>query len=298
MKVFLTGGTGFIGQWVVPILVEHGHELRMLLLEDDKNPFSEMKNVSIVRGGLNEINYIESMMRDFEPDSLVHLAWEGLPDYSPKMCFHNFELSLNLFKVAAGIVKKSILSTGSCWEYASRNGEQSEDSALGPPAVFPAVKNALRFMGEAIALEREISFYWLRLFFVYGPGQKNQSLIPSIINSVKKGDFPQIKAPENLNDFVYVEDAARAVMEILRSNPKSTVFNVGSGYSTEVKEVLKMVCEGMNQPFDGKLLRNNSLNEDFWADISRITRETDWCPEYGLKRGIRRTLEYMKRMNS
>jgi len=292
MKVFITGGTGFIGRWVVPVLVEHGHTVMVLIQEHENNPFLGIKKISIARGDLNEINRIESIMRDFEPDSLVHLAWEGLPDYSAKMCFHNFELSLNLFKAAAGIVKHNILSTGSCWEYASRNGEQSEDSPLGSLAVFPAVKNALRFMGEAIALERKISFHWLRLFFVYGPGQKKQSLIPSIINSVKRKEIPKIKTPENGNDFIYVEDVARAVADILKRRPKRTVYNVGTGISVTVEDVVKATFSAVGNFPNGNFfaVKQEQIVQNFWGNISRIREDVGWEPKVRIMDGIKNTL--------
>ena len=299
MKIFLTGGTGFIGRWVVPSLVERGHELGVLIRRDANDPFVKLSGVRTLRGDLNEPRSVEKMLGAFKPDSLVHLAWEGLPDYSEKMCFHNFHLSLNLFKMAADIVGESIISTGSCWEYASRNGVQCENAPLGSDMPFPAVKNALRFLGDTISKQRGKRFCWLRLFFVYGSGQKKGSLIPSIISALHRNEKPAIETPENANDFIFVEDVAGAIGDVLEKKTGQTVYNIGSGQSSTIRRVVQTVFSISGKPFSEAMLNRKQSGDiqDFHADISAIETDVGWKPRIDLQMGIEQTINHIRNVS-
>lgn len=293
MRIFITGGTGFVGRWLVPLLEERGHEL--LVMSRNAGGFEKSGTGAVrrIHGDLQDIEGVSSNIKNFKPKALVHLAWEGIPDYSHAMCRRNLEQGLNILSFAHQIGCSIILSTGSCWEYACRKGRQREDASMGAKTAFQATKNALRLMGEAMAHESGIRFYWLRLFYVYGPGQRSNSLIPCIIESIVKDEIPQIQTPSNRNDFVFVEDVARAIARVLETLPGNIVYNVGSGYSTSVNEMARTTYNAINKSLYS-LPASDSLNgcrEDYWADISRIKNDTSWAPVYDLPSGIKKTIE-------
>lgn len=301
MKIFIIGGTGFIGRHTVKLLSAKGHELMMLVhnkKRDLDNLFNNLglgKQIKTVYGGLSDMVKLKGQLKEFKPDTVLHLAWEGLPDYGMEMCLLNLYYGLNLFKVAGESGIKCIVSVGSCWEYAKRHGRLTEDSQIEYSKMFPAVKNSLRIMGEAIAKEYCARFYWPRLFFVYGPGQRNTSLIPSIINSVRMGDKLVIKNPSDRNDFIFVLDAVQAIVNIIEEKPDKVVYNVGSGYSTCVSEIISLVYDAMGSKMDyvfKKSQTSDHMRDDFWADITAIQNDVGWSPKYSLVEGIKATVEY------
>lgn len=297
MRMFVTGGSGFIGKWLVPLLVERGHELLVLTRSAEKTEEIRTDTAQYVESDLRDISRLRTAMKEFRVDALIHLGWEGLPDYSREKCMQNFEYSVDVFSLAAELGCSSILSTGSCWEYTSRKGQLSEESGLGASGFFPAVKNSLRFLGEAIAREKGARFYWLRLFFVYGPGQRSGSLITHIIESIENNRVPQIQAPDNRNDFIFVADAVRGIADVLERRPDPTVYNLGSGYSTSVEEIVRTSYELCRKPYDRNLLETTGRrgDHDFWADISRIGKDIGWQPKYDVTSGIRTTIENLTR---
>jgi nucleoside-diphosphate-sugar epimerase len=296
MKIFVTGGTGFVGAPVVRELAGRGHELLVLSVDlgSGKGPLPDC--IRFVQGDLQNHKDVGHMIKGFGAEALVHLAWEGLPDYSEEMCERNLIYSMNLFHEAADAGCALLLSTGSCWEYLARSGMLSEDDQLGGVSIFPAVKNSLRLIGEAIALKRRASFYWLRLFFVYGPGQRRQSLIPNIIRSIKSNQSPVIQTPYARNDFIFVEDVARAVADVIDCRPSGAVYNVGSGTPTSVEEVIRAVYKQLDKPVDEEIFkeRRSESGDNFWSNISRISVDTGWRPKYDIAAGIRATIENMK----
>lgn len=298
MKIFITGATGFIGRHAVRLLAQNNHDLMLLIKRHGQNPFitaADNKQISVVYGDLSDIDCWKNDFVEFKPDALLHMAWEGLPNYSIEMCRLNLDYGLNLFLMAAKAGCSTIMSIGSCWEYAEKKGVLHENSTIDSTKAFPAFKNALRITGEAISREYKIRFYWPRLFFVYGPGQREASLIPSIIRAVSLGETPNIKNYANKNDFIYVEDVAAALVKIIQKKPDGIIYNIGSGFSTAVLDVLSLVYETMGYKkryIRGTKAFDNSMKDDFWADTANIRKDVGWTPNFSLTDGIKNTVHY------
>ena len=293
MRIFVTGGTGFIGRFVVRELQSQGHKL--LLLSRQSRSVSD---ADTILGGLSDIARWQKELKRLSPEAAIHLAWEGLPNYDVQTSLRNLNYGLNLITTLADIGCQSVICSGSCWEYGQQSGRLSEDTGLKPYNAFTAAKNSLHWLGREIARERGMRFIWTRLFYVYGPGQRETSLIPYIIDCARVGKKPEIKTPAARNDFIYVEDAARAFAAIVKKSQKDGVYNIGSGTATSVQEIVNIICGHFNFQDGCGSLVSNSQSGDIWADISRITEETGWRPETGTKEGIDRTIRALKEMSN
>lgn len=296
MRVFVTGGTGFIGTPVVKELQSEENAL-LLLSRQPKTASSslEIPNVDIIQGDLSDIDKWKNEVEQFQPQLAIHMAWESLPNYDSKTSIRNLNYGLNLITLLAELGCKSIICTGSCWEYGRQSGKLGEDMILKPFNAFSAAKNSLHWLGEQIAKEYDMHFIWTRLFYVYGPGQKETSLIPYIINCVQKGKKPEIRTPLTRNDFIYVEDVARAISAIVKQAQKDGVYNIGSGYSTSVQQVIKIVYNKFNLQYSGADAPQNDSVVDFWADISKIKMEIGWEPKLTISDGLQRTIQEYKK---
>ena len=294
MKVLITGATGFVGQWTTKALLDRGHEVYAV-----SRVFSNGANekVNWIVGNLDDLSFIENVLSDMSFDSLIHLAWEGLPNYSEENCLKNFKMTKELFELARRHLKGSVISTGSCWEYESRFGEQSEQSTLGTTGgSFLGVKNALRFLGESLCKEAGIAFYWMRLFFVYGPGQREGALMPSIFNALLSDRELPIRNPNNANDFIYVEDVAAAICEVMEKQPAACCFNVSSGKSVRVGDIVSLVKDVSEKVLDLTKINSSPIeaSQDFWGSNERMKSELSWSPHFDLKKGISKTFQVYK----
>ena len=292
MRVFVTGGTGFIGTHVIRELEAGGHELLLLALASEEVSPGNSGRINTVRGNLADISAWQDELKKFRPDVTLHMAWEGIPDYSSATSVKNLIYGLNLFKLLAEIECKRIICTGSCWEYGHQSGIVSEDESLKPSNAFSAAKNSLHWLGREIARENDIQFIWTRFFYVYGPGQRKGSLIPYIIDCARGGKKPEIKTPSARNDFIYVGDVAKAISAIVGKQPGSATYNIGSGYSTSVRQVIKIVHNELNLKYSEPDAPQNDSGVNFWADISKIKKDTGWKPQTGIKEGIKAMISY------
>ena len=188
MKILLSGGSGFIGRNLLNY-ISHNNDYDILVIGRNLEKIKS-NNVEKFRVDLNEIEDNFEKIKKYNPDIFLHLAWEGIPNYSEELSKKNY---LNTIKIIKMIVSetscKKILSTGSCWEYNDGNsiGECREDQLVTSKKPFSIYKNKIFNEVYEICEKKNILFNWLRLFYVYGPFQRLNSLIPSLIDSsIKK----------------------------------------------------------------------------------------------------------------
>jgi len=243
-----------------------------------------------VRGDLAEAAPWREAVRKFSPEACIHLAWTGLPDYSLPRCMENFNSSAQLIELLSSTECQKIFVAGTCWEYGDLQGQVGEADSPRAMNLFASFKTALRLVGENLAVSGALSFIWGRLFFVYGPGQRETSLIPSCYKALKKGQVPEVKSPNAVNDFIHVSDVARAIQALIESPGVSGVFNIGSGTPTKVGEVCQLVSTCLGGATAVPETASASRGRGMWADVSLISSRTGWKPRLTLRAGIEQTI--------
>jgi len=292
MKLLVTGGAGFIGQRLIPVLIKAGHHIHCLTRDLDRaGQLPANERLTWVQVDLQRQQSIQDAFAACRPEGLIHLAWDKIPDYSAKASLLNIEHGIRIFRAAAQSGCHTMLSTGSCWEYKERLGSLRESDTLGTDNPFQAAKNALKFIGQGVASECGARFYWCPLFFVYGPGQRPEALLPSVIRGAMEGLPPSVRTPLNRHDFIYVDDVARALAALCEEAPESGIYNVGTGRSTAVGRIIEKVYRLRDIDLDTTPLElQEDAIQDFRADISKITAATTWHPQFDIDAGIRATV--------
>ena len=284
MRIFLTGGNGFIGKHLLPLLDRH----EVLCLSHSALATDTLRTI---RGDLNTpASYADELER-FKPECCVHLAWSGLPDYSLASCRMNLLAGISLFEMLGRIGCGKVFSAGTCWEYGTLQGSVMEEMHGQEVNLFAAFKSALQTLGQSICAVSGSRFGWGRLFFVYGPGQRPASLIPSCYRSFKQGLAPKISNPLAINDFVHVTDVAAAICRLVEADDAAGIFNIGSGRPIAVWEVVNLVAAQMGLP--PAYVDMPATASGFWSDRAKA-RALGWQPELSLPDGIAKTLSALE----
>jgi len=293
-RILVTGGSGFIGNYLLEKLIVSGNEV----LSISRNQFSSKPGVSILNSDLSHIEIHYEEIKVFQPDVLIHLSWDGIPDFSVEKSLENVNQSIKLFSLVAKIKScKKIIVSGSCLEYSQRDGKCMESESGLPTDHFTWAKHSIRNWLEYESKKNHFDYIWLRIFYVYGPGQRSGSLVPTIINSLCIGDEPNIIQPHNLNDYIYVDDVAECISAVTNSKLSSGIYNVGSGSSTKVLEILKILenlinnSQNVSNGFSKKGDEFKRIN--FWASTTKIYDAIGWKAKTDLKEGLAKTFGHM-----
>lgn len=297
MNIFITGASGFVGYHVLKKLLDKEHNLLILQIAEEFDSDLKIKQHTIV-GNLNELKNIKPDIKCFSPDICIHLAWEGIPDYSESISKKNLNNSIELcdFLVNETNCRKIIVS-GSCFEYGQTFGACNEEQQSFVNTFFSWAKNSLHNYLALLCKKTGVSFFWGRIFYVYGPRQRKVSLIPAMVDSLMKGQAPQINKPLNANDFVYVEDVAEAFCMAAKADIPSGAYNLGSGKSTEVIRICQLIEKGLfghTKMSDEIISKTNSQQElNFWADTSKTKEHLGWYAQTDIQKGISQYLKLM-----
>lgn len=278
-KVLVTGASGFIGNYVVNELLQRGHNV----IATSAHPENAGK-----RSWFAKVTYRQFDFRDFDPgidyheyfdkpDLLIHLAWEGLPNY-----LQEFHLTENLPRHSAFLENlirnglKDITVTGTCFEYGMKEGCLSEDMECEPANAYAKAKDELRKKLQQFQAVYSIDLKWVRLFYMYGDGQGPNSLIPQLEKAIKNGDRVFNMSPgDQTRDFLPVEEVAGYIVTVALQNHINGVINCCSGKPVTVKEFAEAYVEKNN----GMIMLNTGYYPyaayepmHFWGDNKKIMK--------------------------
>jgi nucleoside-diphosphate-sugar epimerase len=285
MRILITGGTGFIGHHLIPLMNQH----QLMLIGRQKVSF-EQPNLQHVDADLAAPDTWKEQVNDFSPHACIHLAWSGLPDYSLSKCSENFDINIQLLDFLSGIECKKIFIAGTCWEYGDLQEKLSEGDLPGPTNLFASFKTSIRLIGEQLTKSQGMDLIWGRIFFVYGDGQRPTSLIPGCYQSLKNDLTPEIRAPYSVSDFIHVSDVAKAILALIETPALAGIFNIGSGKPTKAMDVCKIIAHNLNKDNLLSEFGDSTNASGFWADTSLIRQKTGWSPQYTIQTGIEKTV--------
>lgn len=298
MKVFITGVTGFIGQH----LWEHftpEDEIYVLVRNPTWKPIAglERLNVNVIKGDLAGTEVWFSQLEKIRPEVCIHLAWQGIPDFSFYQCHWNLSASANMFRhLVEKCGCKKIISTGSCFEYGMCAGEMYEDEDCKLNSYFTWAKHSLMEFGMMLKRKHGIRFNWLRPFYIYGPGQRSESLIPKITHNLRSDAQTTLKSPHVRNDYIHVKDVAEILVQMARVDYDTGIYNIGTGHTTSTWTICRLIEEELGMEHDSSKFAFDSdadLSANaLFAGIEKIKCETNWYPKISIEEGI---LDYVKK---
>lgn len=248
-------------------------------------------NVQWHRGDLLAPGCAESVVTAVRPTHLLHLAWETAPGtyWSSPANAHWVEASVELARAFFASGGKRMVGVGTCAEYDWSDGVCDEDATpLRPATVYGAAKAALF---DALRAHRGAA--WARLFFVYGPGEQPQRLVPSVIAALRRGEVAQCTTGEQRRDFIHVADCASALVRLLETDAEGA-FNVGTGTAVAVKDVVRTIASELaaeDRVAFGALPDREDEAPLVVAAIDRM-RALGWIPRYDVRTGVEETLRW------
>ena len=283
-RVLVTGAAGFIGRHCLRPLLDRNFEVRAITSRPLK---LQNDGVEWHRADLFDVGELRNVLEDLRPDHLLHLAWctePGVYWTSPEN-FRWVQASLELFRAFSECGGKRLVTVGTCAEYDWRFGICAEDvTPLHPTTIYGSCKKALSELTRAYSSQAGLSSAWARMFFLYGPYEDKTRLVPSVIQALLSGEEAACTHGNQIRDFLYVEDAADALVTLLDSDVTGEL-NIATGKPLMIKEMVQAIGQKLNQ-IDLIHLGARQAPEGepgvLLADISRLKSELKWQSKYSL----------------
>ncbi len=289
-RVFVTGGSGFVGRACLSELTARGFEIhattRGAPLNSARTQWHQVD--------LGKPADIGSLLLRVQPTHLLHLAWCAKPGsfWTSPENLDWLDRSIGLFQAFSQCGGKRIVATGSCAEYDWSTGVCHEvTTPCRPSTLYGRAKLAAAAYLEAMN-GHGLSTGWARLFFLYGPGASEQRMPGVVISALNRDEPANCSDGTQRRDFLHIEDAGRAIVSLLDSDLAGPT-NVCSGQATQILDLATQTAELIGKR---DLLRIGAVPSAasepplIVGDNSRLRDELGWIARYSLSQGLRHTI--------
>jgi CDP-glucose 4,6-dehydratase len=309
-RVFVTGGSGLVGGWLVKDLVHLGADVVVLLR--DWVPQSSLvskdllEKVTVVRGDLASPLFLERILAEYEIQSVFHLAAQTIVPIANKNPLSTFESNIagtwNLLEACRHVTSLSSIVVA------------SSDKAYGDAPVLPYTETmplgAVYPYDVSKACADMISLSYAKTFHLpvaitrcgnfYGGGDLNWNrVIPGTIRSAIRGQEPVIRSDGTLiRDYIYVKDAVSAYLTLsqaLSNNPdlRGEAFNFSNETQKTVRELVDLILTYLNSSLSPIVqgVNTGEINAQF-LDSSKARTVLGWSPVFGLEKGLAETIQW------
>jgi CDP-glucose 4,6-dehydratase len=310
-SVFVTGGYGLLGTWLVRALVDRGDRVVVLRRDDPSASALRLEGLEerceVVPGDVCDGPALERALGDYEVDTAFHLAAQTLVGTANRSPVPTFEVNIRgtwtLLEACRRMEVERVVVAASDKAYGDHDElPYREDFALRPRFPYDVSKAATDMIARSYFHTYGLPVAVTRFANLYGGGDLNFSrLVPEAVAAVLQGRRPVIRSdgsPER--DFLYVEDAAAAYLAIadaLGDGAAGEAFNAGAGEPRSVLDVVKAVCSVAGTEVDpdiqGAGVPAGEIDRQY-VDAGKLRELTGWQPQVELEEGVRRTIEWYR----
>jgi nucleoside-diphosphate-sugar epimerase len=295
--VLVTGAGGFLGAATLAHLAQGGHEVHAVSTRSRPNTPEVAWHVA----DLLQAGAADELITLVRPELLLHLAW-----YSEHgrywMSAENVrwvEATLRLVRSFVERGGQRAVLAGTCAEYAWDGQDKAlseRETPLRPATLYGVSKNATRCVAEAFAEQAGIELAWGRIFFVYGPGEGDRRLVPSVVRSLLEARQASVTEGLQVRDFMHVNDVGAAFVALLDSDVHGAV-NVGTGTGVTVRELVETIGSLTGRPeliALGAVPTRVDEPRSLVADVGRLRDEVGFRPRTSLRDGLEGTIAWWR----
>lgn len=321
-KLLITGGAGFIGSHVVRLFVNKYPELAVFNLDaltyagnlENLKDLEEKSNYHFVHGDITDEAFVNNLYQKQAFDGVIHLAAESHVDRSiadpGAFVRTNVNGTVNLLNAAKNIWKEDFsgkrfyhVSTDEVYGSLGETGLFTETTAYDPQSPYSASKAASDHFVRAYANTYGFPVVITNCSNNYGPNQFPEKLLPLCIHNIKhKKPLPIYGKGENIRDWLYVEDHARAIDVVFHKGKLGETYNIGGVNEWKNIDIVRLLCEVMDRKLGnpvGSSLELITFVKDraghdmrYAIDATKIKNELGWEPSLQFEEGLEKTVDW------
>ncbi|MBE6667550.1 MAG: NAD(P)-dependent oxidoreductase [Ruminococcaceae bacterium] len=301
MKAVVTGATGAVGMALLAELSEQGVETLVLCRKGSRrnDRIKESRYIKKVECSLDELESF-ALGTNEKYDVFYHFAWEGTTGSSRNdmpLQNRNVKYALDALALAARLGCNTFVGAGSQAEYGRVEGKLTPETPAFPENGYGIAKLCAGSMCRVSAEALGIRFVWARILSVYGPYDTENSMVMSTLKKIINRERPSFTAGEQIWDYLYSADAARALYLLGATETAKGIYCLGSGKPRPLKDYIIAIRNEADAEAEiglGEIPYAPNQVMYLCADISKLTTDTGFVPKTDFADGIKKTAEWYK----
>ncbi|WP_418418994.1 NAD-dependent epimerase/dehydratase family protein [Blautia sp.] len=304
-RIIVTGATSMIGAALIKECIKKGIEVYAVIRASSgkKMRLPESEKLHIVDCSLEELEALPQKITE-KCDTFYHIAWGNTGENrnsSTELQSRNIAYTLAAVKTAYALGCRRFIGAGSQAEYGPMDVDKiSPDSPVNPTTPYGAAKLASGQLARMLCKELGMECIWPRIFSVYGIYEKETTMVASGLRKMLAGEKTSFTPALQRWDYLFSADAGRAYYLIGEKGKDGAVYCVGSGKAALLKDYIEIMAEltGAEETGIGARPYPEGAVMNLCADISSLTADTGFVPEYTFREGIRETITWLKTGNT
>ena len=321
-KLLITGGAGFIGSHVIRLSVQKYSQYHVYNLDaltyagnlENVADIADAENYTFIKGDITDAPFINKLFNDYQFDGVIHLAAESHVDRSitDPLSFINTNIigTVNLLNAAKEAWKKSMdskrfyhISTDEVYGSLGTEGLFTEETSYDPKSPYSASKASSDHLVRAYGNTYDMPVIISNCSNNYGPNQFPEKLLPLAINNIKNNhEIPIYGKGDNIRDWLYVLDHARAIDVIFHNGALGQTYNIGGINEWTNIDLIRTLCKIMDRKLDRPEGTSEQLitfvtdraghDKRYAIDSTKLTRELGWQPSLQFEEGMEKTVDW------
>ena len=304
-RIIVTGATSMIGAALIKECIKKGIEVYAVIRASSgkKMRLPESEKLHMVDCSLEELEALPQKITE-KCDTFYHIAWGNTGENrnsSTELQSRNIAYTLAAVKTAHALGCRRFIGAGSQAEYGPMDVDKiSPDSPVNPTTPYGAAKLASGQLARMLCKELGMECIWPRIFSVYGIYEKETTMVASGLRKMLAGEKTSFTPALQRWDYLFSADAGRAYYLIGEKGKDGAVYCVGSGKAALLKDYIEIMAEltGAEETGIGARPYPEGAVMNLCADISSLTADTGFVPEYTFREGIRETITWLKTGNT
>ncbi len=300
-KAVITGPTGAIGVALINELVQHNIKVYAVCRPESKRLVNIPKNplVTVIACDLDQLGNLSDIINE-SCDVFYHFGWDGtFGDSRNNMQgqLKNVQYTLDAVEAASRLWCRKFVGAGSQAEYGRVEGKLNSSTPAFPENGYGIAKLCAGQMSRILCEQKQMEHIWTRILSIYGPYDGINTMIMSVIAKLMNNEKPSLTKGEQLWDYLYAKDAGYAMYLLGKKGISGKTYCIGSGKVMPLAQYVEVLrnCISPELPLGfGEIPYAPKQVMNLCADISDLTADTGFLPQYSFEAGIKETIEWYK----